>query len=65
MTVMWDNNGVRVPVTVLQVCVETLYELVTKCIVARELSSNGQYRVQATRSDRVPRRSTRRVGPSE
>lgn len=23
MTVMWDNNGVRVPVTVLQACVES------------------------------------------
>lgn len=61
MTVMWDNNGVRVPVTVLQVCVETRRGLVTECTVARELSSNGQHRVQATRSDRVPRRSTRRV----
>lgn len=61
MTVLWDNNGVRVPVTVLQVCVESRRGLVTKCTAARELSSNGKRRVQATRPDRVPCRSTRRV----
>lgn len=61
MTVMWDNNGVRVPVTVLQVCGETRRGLGTKCTVARELSSNGQHRVQATRSNRVPCCSAWRV----
>lgn len=61
MTVMWDNNGVRVPVTVLQVCVETRCGLVTKSTVARALPSNSQHHVQATRSDRIPRRSAGRV----